>query len=396
VTEAPTLRPDGSVIVEPGYDKATGILYCPTVEFPPIEPRPSRDRCVAAVKALLDVVSDFPFEAAHHRSAWLAGLLSVVGRFAFRGPAPLFLHDANVAGAGKGLLVDVAALIATGRVAARMSPADNDAEMRKRITSIAMGGDRLVLIDNVIASLGGASLDAALTADEWQDRVLCTNTKTVRLLLTMIWFASGNNVELMGDTSRRVAHVRLRSPEEVPEERRGLRIADLRGHVCEHRPHLLVEALTLLTGYCVAGRPVMDLPPWGSYEAWSSLIRAALVWVGEADPAAGRQELRSASDVEAGALHSLVTGWANLVATRGRPCTARTALDEIAMSPTDDYAELRAALAELAHVPEDRLSSHTVGNVLRRVRDRVVGGRALVEARTDRNGVALWTVVPSG
>lgn len=394
VTEAPVLRSDGSVVVEPGYDEATGILFRPSVEFPPVEVRPSRDRCAAAVRALLDVVDDFPFEEPHHRSASLAGTLTVVGRSAFRGPAPLFLHDANVRGAGKSLLVDVNALIATGRPAARMAPDEDDTEMRKRITSVVMAGDRLILIDNVIGALGGASLDAALTGDDWQDRVLGTNT-TIRLPLTTVWFASGNNVVLKGDMSRRVAHVRLKSPDEAPEERRNLRIADLRAHVREHRPRLLVEALTILAGYCAAGRPDMDLPPWGGFEAWSALVRNALVWVGEADPAAGRSKLRRACDAEAVALVALVTGWLELVTSLGGPCTVRAALDAIAIPVGEDrHRELRGALAELARVPEHVLGDmpHKVAGVLRRFRDRVVGGRAIVEDGEDRKGATLWGV----
>ncbi len=395
VIEAPTLRPDGSILDVPGYDEATGILYRPTARFPRIEPKPSRDRCRAAVGALAELVADFPFEKPAHRSAWLAALLSVVGRFAFNGPAPLFLIDANVRGAGKSLAADVIALVATGRSAARMAPGDDDDELRKKITSLVVGGDRLILIDNIIGALGGASLDAALTGDEWTDRILGTNGM-VRLPLTAVWLATGNNVMLKGDTSRRAAHIRIASPDELPEERSGFRFPDLRAYVRQQRARLVVEALTILRGYFAAGRPVMNLPPWGSFEAWSAVVRNALVWVGEPDPGATREELRRESDTEVMALRTLITGWAEFVEAQGAPCTVRTALVELGRFP-ESYVALRTALADLTASPPDKLpTAHRVGFVLRKFRDRVVGGRALTSPGEDRNGVALWTVKEAG
>ncbi len=36
VTEAPSLRPDGTVLDRPGYDATTGLLYEPSGRFPPV------------------------------------------------------------------------------------------------------------------------------------------------------------------------------------------------------------------------------------------------------------------------------------------------------------------------------------------------------------------------
>jgi hypothetical protein len=43
VATAPTLRPDGSIIDRPGYDRATGVYYDPReVEFPAVPRSPTR------------------------------------------------------------------------------------------------------------------------------------------------------------------------------------------------------------------------------------------------------------------------------------------------------------------------------------------------------------------
>ena len=131
--------------------------------------------------------------------------------------------DANVRGCGKSLLADVTGVITAGRSMARMTQPRDEDEFRKRITSLAMAGESLILIDNVAGALGGASLDAALTATTWSGRILGRSEMASNLLLFATWYATGNNVVLL----RRTLHVLLESPEENPEERTGFNHPDL-------------------------------------------------------------------------------------------------------------------------------------------------------------------------
>ncbi len=117
VVEWPVLTPDGWVIQEPGFDELTGLLYQPQEVFPEVSAQPTQAEVQTAQAELLDLVCDFPFAGPEHRAAWLAGLLTPFARYAFDGPAPLFLIDKNVRGAGGSLLCDVVSLIATGRMA---------------------------------------------------------------------------------------------------------------------------------------------------------------------------------------------------------------------------------------------------------------------------------------
>ena len=119
IIETPVLRPDGTILLEPGYDAATGLLLEPHAEFPAVAKEPTLVDAVRAADRLLDLVSDFPFADAEHRAAWLAGLLTPLARFAIPGPCPLFLLDANQARTGKTKLVDVISIVATGRKVAR-------------------------------------------------------------------------------------------------------------------------------------------------------------------------------------------------------------------------------------------------------------------------------------
>ena len=208
------MRPDGSVLCTAGYDKPTGILYRPDGDPPKIPESPSRDDAIKAADEVLALVADFPFAKPEHRSAWLASLLTPIARPAFKGPSPMFLTDANVRGSGKYLLVAITGLIITGTSMSVTTAPQNDEEFRKRITAIAEAGDRLVVVDNIGGTLGCASLDAALTSDQWRDRKLSTN-EMIKQPLLATWYATGNNVLLKAVTSRRVCHMRIESPLEA-------------------------------------------------------------------------------------------------------------------------------------------------------------------------------------
>ena len=115
IVEYPVALPDGSILSRAGYDAASGIFFSPRCPIELSVPEsPTIEDARRAVAELLEVIDEFPFAGECHRSAWMAAMLTPLARFAFRGCAPLFLAEANVPAAGKGLLVDVAALIVRG------------------------------------------------------------------------------------------------------------------------------------------------------------------------------------------------------------------------------------------------------------------------------------------
>ena len=174
IVEAPTLRPDGSLINQPGYDPDTGLWFVPSGVFPPIPDNPTKLQAESAMDDLLAVVTDFPFARVEHTAAWLASCLTALARFAIDGPCPLFLFDANCPGTGKSKLCDITAILATGREMARGAYPDDQSEMEKMLLSVALAGDRFVLFDNVASgfSVGGSALDRALTARTIKGRIL--------------------------------------------------------------------------------------------------------------------------------------------------------------------------------------------------------------------------------
>jgi hypothetical protein len=393
VVDYPVLRPDGSVLASPGYDPDSGLLLDLAGDAPGLPDAPTRAQAVAARDALLEVVCDFPFEQDCHSAAWLAALLTPLARFAFAGPAPLFLVDANVRAAGKGLLLDCISRILTGERFTIATYTSDEDELRKRITSLAMAGDRLVLFDNLEGRFGNATLDAALTATSWEDRILGVN-RIARAPLFVTWYATGNNVAVHADTSRRVCHIRLESPQERPEERSRFRHPDLLGYVGEHRGRLLGAALTILRAYCATGRPRQDLRPWGSFDGWSRLVRAAVVWVGLPDPRETCQLLQDTADMPAESMGLLLACWEQMDPCRGG-LTAAEVIDQLYKNPPKPaparHAEMRAAVESLVGKGDSRL----LGNKLRSYRRRVFRGRFIDKAGEEQRA-ARWAVYPAG
>ncbi len=399
VVNHPVLMPDGSVLATPGYHPDSGLLlHLPGgLSLGGMRERPTREDVKAAADTIDAVVCDFPFKSGPHKAAFVAALLTPLARPAFSGPSPLFVIDGNVAGVGKGLLADVIFLAVTGREAAVCGYTNDEEELRKLVTTVAMQGDEMVLLDNMSGNVGNATLDRMLTATNWEDRVLGGNTRYSGPL-TVTWLATANNVIVVADTHRRICYVRLESPLERPELKADFAHPDLRGHVLANRGDLLSAALTVLRSFFLEGGPDQGLPPWGSYEGWSSTVRSAVKWAGWDDPGLTREELRTGACTELSALPTLLAGLAHLD-KEGHGTTCKAVLDAVEVSQTVDPAV--GALAEaLAVVCEGRLgknglpSAQVLGKTLQHLRGRVIAGRMLERIQPkDHNLAVRWRVV---
>jgi hypothetical protein len=392
ITTSPTIRSDGSILQRPGWDRQTRLLYMPGVaKFDPVPESPSLSDAQAAVAELLEVVVDFPFESDSDRSAWLAMVLTMIGRPAITGCCPLFAISATTRGSGKSLLADAASIIAYGRRAARKAyPAGDDSEMRKTITAVAIEGLPAVLLDNLDCMLGGASLDLALTATSYTDRILGGNKTTGDLPLRTVWSATGNNLRFGGDIARRVLPIRLSPQVENPEERDDFEHSDLLGWLTHHRERLAVAALTILRAYFVAGKPVQAGGQFGSFESWSEIIRGAIVWSGFADPLATR-EAAKAEDQSAAIVAGLIGGLIDIDETDDG-ITAREIVNRLNDDLNrDKYPTMREVVAEIA-TDKGRIDSRRLGYQLRKYKGRVARGYK-IDGQADRTGVIQWRAV---
>src|SRR5262249_48776683 len=132
VITTPTLRPDGTVLVEAGYDPATWLLLTDPPILPPIHDRPTFDDAYAALKDLDELLDEFPFVGAASRSVALSALITPIARGAFP-VAPLHAARAPTAGSGKSYLFDVAAAIDQGERCPVIAAGRDEAETEKRL-----------------------------------------------------------------------------------------------------------------------------------------------------------------------------------------------------------------------------------------------------------------------
>jgi hypothetical protein len=408
VVDYPILLRSGEIVTTPGYHAGSGLHYSPLVPVALTVPDwPTTAAVRQAVAALDEVVADFPFAAEHHRAAWVAGLFTVLARYTYRGCAPLFMCEANVPAAGKGLLIDTIGITARGDGFAVATYPRDDEELRKRVTTMLVRGATLALFDNVSGEFGGSSLDALLTASTWTDRIL-GESRDVSVPQLCSWFATANNPSLVGDTARRVCPIRLDSPHERPEERTDVRHKDLRAWVRAERPRLLSAALTILRAYLKAGMPDQKVPTWGSYEAWSQVVRGAVVWAGWPDPAGGRVEMRERADTETVAMGVLLSRWEK-VAPGGGERTAAQIVDVIIKlaEPQATFGEserdadpavgalLFEALNNLIGPGRPEARPHKLGCRFRKYQKRIIGGRYIVQAGKSA-GNLRWVVCDAG
>ncbi|GAA3301389.1 hypothetical protein GCM10020295_44540 [Streptomyces cinereospinus] len=168
VVTSPVIRPDGSLLEAPGYDRATGLYLEPRVPLRRLQPQVTRESLARAKDIVLDqVLTDFPWVAASDRANYLGALLTPILRAYFHGPTQMVAITATSAGSGKTLLKDIFKYCYG---TADTAWPENDTELRKSITTQLYGtGSPVVVFDNLPNGfvLKTPILSALLTGEHW-------------------------------------------------------------------------------------------------------------------------------------------------------------------------------------------------------------------------------------
>ena len=380
ISNGPTLRPDGSILERPGYDPETGILYHPGEStFIPLPQNPTRDEALDALSMLKELVSEFPFVDDASRSVALSGILTAVIRRSLP-TAPLHAYSAPVMGSGKSKLVDIASMIAAGHEAPVIAQGKTEEEMEKRLGAALIAGDTVVSFDNCEAPLGGELLCQALTQSAMRIRILGKSIN-VTVVNNAAFYATGNNLTIVGDMTRRAIVCSLDPKMERPETRT-FTTADPVKTLQRDRPVYLHAALVILRAFHVAGRPE-QAEALGSFEVWSRWVRNAVIWLGEDDPCATMEASR-ANDPRMRDLAAVLHQWSSAIGPNY--VTVKQAIER-----ASDLPAFREALFGVAG-DHSAINSMKLGRWLGRYNGRVVE-RLRVEQGTIYQGVQQWRVI---
>ena len=272
VVNCPQFIVDGRILDQPGYDAQTGMFFDPrgatflaVAESPTLGGRHSGEGPAAAA------LPHLRFQERHGSSRGDVARPDQAGA-AGDGDGALARLRRSRGGSGKSMIVDIAAILATGETAPVFAQGHDLEEFEKRLSVQLMAGRQIIAIDNINNELDGDLLNQSLTQLRIDLRILGLSKKVTVRCSTVIT-ATGNNLKLVGDLTRRAVIGRLDPETDRPEIRQFDYdpLVDAR----ENRAELVAAALTILKAYCVAGMPGRP-PRLQGFGEWSDLVRGAL------------------------------------------------------------------------------------------------------------------------
>lgn len=398
IINAPTLRPDGSLLAVAGYDASTGLLFDPCgAAFPPIRAKPTRAHAEKALALIKALIATFPFVSEADRAVALSTILTSCIRRSLR-TAPMHAYTAPTAGTGKSKLVDLASIIATGREAGVIGQGKTEEELEKRLGALLLASEVVIAIDNCEAPLGGEFLCSMLTQPVVRPRIL-GKSEAPELPSNAVVTATGNNLVLVGDLTRRALLCRLDAKMERPELRRFA--VEPVEEAKRQRGLLIAAALTVLSAYHIAGRPGQP-DALGSFEEWSGWVRGALLWLGEADPVDTMKEVR-ATDPRLEELRAVMSQWKAVI---GSGAASVREIIERAVEPVPPTGPAVMPRAEFRH-PDFReallavagkggaISGGSLGRWLGNNADRIIDGQ-VIRRGTLSGGIQRWVLESAG
>lgn len=393
VIEHPVMLPDGQVLWESQHHASGLLLRIRPHVFQSPPASPDRWDAEKALEELCELLEGFDFVDRMDLSVALAFLMTPFVRPVIP-TAPAFAIDAHAAGSGKTTLVRLQARISAGREPSFIAFQDDRAELRKMLLAVLLEGDPNIAIDNVADSINDPVLAMVLTAEVIKDRLLGQSAMAAVPTKAVISF-NGNNLQIVGDLTRRVLVCRLDPQCDRPAERTfefdPIRQAD------ELRSELVNALLTIMSAY-VACQDRVSVRPFGSFSEWSRLVREPLVWLGMPDPVDSLRVLEAAdperlqlqamlravhdafgmNEFKAGALIAACKG-GRQASLDGGP-----ALSDV---QRDDLAEALQAVCER----KGELNNVALGRWLLKVQGRVHEGLRFVQSRQTKTGTQ-WRV----
>jgi hypothetical protein len=207
------------------------------------------------------------------------------------------LFDSPTPGSGKGLLTDLASVIATGEVAAAIAPPSTKEEWPKLLGSLLDHGRTFITFDNLSDTLKSDALEAVLTKPLFEFRQLGYSTDRI-VPNRAVWCATGNNIAVSHDMVRRCFRVRIDPRCAQPHLRKNFKYPNLLVHCKAQRANLLAALLVLIRAWHAAGKPSFRGTQLGTYTQWKDTVGGILKNAGFEDFLGNQRKLYAEMDQE--------------------------------------------------------------------------------------------------
>ena len=406
----PTMRLDGTILDQPGYDDATGIYLVPGCSIS-IKENPTLQDAKRALKRIRRLYRYFPF-AGRKTGKKIKNLLKTADESVIIATnmaliecpiidsLPLTITSAPTPRSGKDLLLEVMGLMVTGNIPSSTSYKGDEVEDAKKIFSALRRASSLYYMGNV---KNGMPIESdtfcnIITGSSYGDRVL-QESRDEEYPANILLVASGNNIQVKGELAVRTLRCHIDSGMEHPEKRK-LDKNKLYRYIQKFQLELLTAHLTILRAYQLAcqkdeklitdpGRTGRPLDPWGGFEGWDRLIRRALIWVGMPDPCLTRLQVEE-EEIEHEEGNEIL---AELQNTYHEGCgfTNKMVCHDLDPDNGTSCGKLQEALLPLVKNRQGKPDAYRLRSLLSKLKNRPINGKKLIKI-SDRNG-AKWDVV---
>jgi hypothetical protein len=305
ISLTPILQTDGTIVIEEGYNAASniwintrGITFTDPAAH---KPKLSAKECRALIERdIHPIACEYPFAKEHPAQEWyetaawavvLSGLMSVDDRHNL---PTVHMHciSAPAQGSGKTKLVQAISAAITGTLPSIVTY-DGAEEFGKFLPVLIGHGDPVICIDNVIMSINNAKLAAALTQEHSMTYRVLGSSADRTIENSSVLFVTGNNLQLSGDMPRRCLLCRVEPAVERPEQQKFP--FDPVKRAMEFFPRAVMAVKAVLRAHQLAGYPGVRLLKGesGSFPEWDRRVRAAIAWMGYADPLITQDSIRA-------------------------------------------------------------------------------------------------------
>jgi len=324
-----------------------------------------------------DFLADFPFETEADRTHAVAMPLTAILRHSFEGPTPMFRFEAPQPGTGKTLLCQILSQLIEPHFSYLPATESNE-EARKLITSHCLRLPAVTAFDNVL-KFDSAILEQVLTTGIWKDRLLGVN-KEIVVPVKCVWACTINNPSLSRGMARRTLRVRINANMENPEQRPSStwRHPDIDSYMRNSRGQILgAYALLAKTN----GNVTQALPTLGMYENCIAAVCPHLTSAGyNGFLNTYATDLQETVDEGETAIGMFVEKWIE-----------RFGEEELMMHDLVPLAEATEGFP-VKRDKEARISTRSLGWVLRNIRGRVFAGYKVCPPK-NRGGNLIYRLV---